>query len=542
MSQSSSKQNYMQGAIVLLIAGIVVKVVGALFKIPLTNLIGGQGMAYFTTAYDIYVWMYIITTAGLPVAISRMVSESNAQGRYKNARRILSIAFGSFLVLGLLGSAFLFIGAGSLARAFSNPSSVYAIMAIAPAILFEITMSAYRGFFQGNKDMVPTAVSQVIVAVVKLLGGFVIAWYILSLDLPQEVRLPYAAAGAIFGVTLGTMFGALYLIVKKAFFKPQLVHEAPPDDRVEGRGVLFRRLLAITIPIAIGSSVLSVTNLLDMGLLMDRLLAAGITQADAEMLYGSYSSLARTMFNLPTALIIPIGTSVIPVISEKYSIGRIGEAKGIVDSALRVAILLALPSGFGLALLSKPILNLLFSARPAEVEIAAPLLTALGPAVLFVCLVSITNAMLQAIGRERVPVFTMLAGGAVKLVSNLVLVGNPAININGAPIGTNLCYGVITLLNVIVLVRAIGPMSHLFDATVKPLLASLVSCGGAAVLCSFLSRHISPHLATVAAVGFAVVFYFVLLIVTKALRGEDIRLLPKGDKIEKMLAKRGWIR
>ena len=150
--------------------------------------------------------------------------------------------------------------------------------------------------------------------------------------------------------------------------------------------------------------------------------------------------------------------------------------------------------------------------------------------------------MLQAIGRERVPVFTMLAGGAVKLVSNLVLVGNPAININGAPIGTNLCYGVITLLNVIVLVRAIGPMSHLFDATVKPLLASLVSCGGAAVLCSCLSRHISPHLATVAAVGFAVVFYFVLLIVTKALRGEDIRLLPKGDKIEKMLAKRGWIR
>ncbi|MBQ3391575.1 MAG: oligosaccharide flippase family protein, partial [Clostridia bacterium] len=158
---STKRQSFMEGALILMVAGFLVKVIGAVFKIPLYNVLGGKAMAYFTVGYDVYVWMYVVTTAGLPVAISRMVSESNARGRYSNSRRILYVAFSSFLLLGAAGCAVLYFGADKLAELMKNPHAAPAIRVIAPAVLFEIVMSSYRGYYQGNQNMLPTAVSQI---------------------------------------------------------------------------------------------------------------------------------------------------------------------------------------------------------------------------------------------------------------------------------------------------------------------------------------------------------------------------------------------
>ncbi|MBQ2697234.1 MAG: oligosaccharide flippase family protein, partial [Clostridia bacterium] len=367
---SSKRQTFMEGALVLMIAGFLVKVIGAVFKIPLYNVIGGQAMAYFTVAYDVYVWMYIITTAGLPVAISRMVSESNARGEYNNARRILYVAFSAFLALGVVGCGILYFGAEELAAFMSNPSAVPAIKVIAPAILFEIVMSSYRGYYQGNQNMLPTAISQIIVAVAKLGGGIVAANYVLGLGLPESEALPLAAAAAISGVTLGTMLGSAYLVIRKFFFKPQ--KRMPEVKTIEPYGQVLRRLIMITVPIALGSMVSSVSNLVDTALIMRRLVqGAGFAQGAAETAFGAYSGMSRTMFNLPPSLIIPIGVSVIPAIAEQFTLARREEAAGVLTSALRVATLLALPAGLGLSFMAEPILTLLYSDRLDEVAIAA---------------------------------------------------------------------------------------------------------------------------------------------------------------------------
>ncbi len=538
---STKRQSFMEGALILIVAGFLVKVIGAVFKIPLYNIIGAQANAYFTVAYDIYTWMYILTTAGLPVAISRMVSESNAVGQYQNSRRILSVAFTTFFVLGIAGSAVLWFGADTLAALMHNENAAIAIRVIAPAIMFEIIMSSYRGYFQGYQNMVPTAVSQIIVALAKLGGGIAVAKYILSLGLPEKQLLPMLAAGAISGVTLGTVLGSAYLMLRRRMAAPAVPEGILVSEELQSRKHILRRLIAITVPIAIGSSVMSVTNLVDTSVVLDRLLAAGFSQADAETMFGAYSGMARTLFNLPTALIIPIGISVIPAIAHRFSVGDKSTSSGILGSALRLAILMALPAGLGLSFMAKPILDLLYPARPEDAVMVAPLLSMLGIAVMFVCLVSITNAILQAIGREQVPVFTILVGGCVKIVTNFTLVGRPDVNIYGAPVGTNLCYFIIMVLNLFFIRKALGHLPSIMGFTIKAFGASLVACAGARLLYDFASTVIPGSLATVISIAFAGVMYLAIVLFTKALHREDVILLPKGEKIAQLLEKRNWM-
>ena len=331
-------------------------------------------------------------------------------------------------------------------------------------------------------------------------------------------------------------------MVRKLFFKPNKLANVPESRALEPYGQLLRRLIFITVPIAIGSMVSSVSNLVDTALIMSRLLdGAGFSQSAAETVFGTYSGMTRTMFNLPSALIIPIGVSVIPAIAEKFIQTKKQDASEILASSLRVATLMAMPAGFGLSLMAKPILSLLYSSRPAEVAIAAPTLTLLGFAVTFVCLDSITNAILQAIGRERVPVVTMLIGGLVKIATTYVLVGSPSLNIMGAPFSTLLCYGTIIVLNFSVLHREIGSLPSAAALFGKPLLCSIVACGGARLLYNATVGALGNMASTVLGIGFAVLAYGVLVLYTKTLHRSDVELLPKGEKLAKLLEKRGWM-
>lgn len=539
--QKSRKQGMFEGAFILMIGGILVKIIGAMFKLPLQNLIGENGTAYFTVAYDIYTWMYIITTAGLPVAISRMVSAYNAKGRPADSERTLSVAFRTFMTFGVVCSAAMIFFAGPLAEAMGSPLSRFAIMAIAPSIMFEVAMSCYRGFYQGEKNMTPTAISQIIVALAKLIFGIALTLVILNL-LPEsnELRVPLAAAGAIAGVTVGTVLGAIYLGVRFSKGKRVRKRHAARGPQPLPRKRIFRKLLWIAIPVTIGASVLSITNLVDTALLMRRLGVAGLDQREVEFAYGCYSW-ARTLFNLPTALIVPLGVAVVPTISEQFALRRYDLAKNYIDSTLRVASLMSIPAGMGLAVLSKPILTLLYPSRPDGVEMAAPLLTMLGPAVVLVCLVSITNALLQAMGRERVPIITMLIGGTLKVLCNYFLVANPEWKINAAPLGTNLCYGVITILNLIVISRALGKGVNILGAIAKPLVSAAACCAAAYGVYALLSNFFGNTLSLLGALVVAVIVYLVLVLAMKTLRRMDVQMFPKAAKIEKILDKFGWI-
>ncbi len=528
MCLSKTKNSFIEGAFILVVANALTKIIGAIFKIPLSNLMGSEGMGLFDVAYGIYTALFVIATAGLPVAISKMVSESRALGRREEASRIVSVALSAFAVFGLAATAVLWFGADLLAAKVGNSGAAPAVRAIAPSLFFVSVMSIIRGYYQGLSDMRPTAISQVLEAVGKLSVGYVAAWLMLKRGLGIEM----AAAGAIFGVTCGSALSFLYLVLKK-WKETRVSPLSSYNGQVASRGTLLKRLIATAIPVTVGASVISLTNLLDMAMVMNRLQDIGFSEKAATELYGSLG-LARNIFNLPQTLIVAVSISIIPAISAAYAKGRYDSARRTTETALRVASLIALPAAAGLFALSGPILKVIYYKRPEDCVTATPLLTVLSIAVIFVAMVSLTNSILQAMGRVRVPVYTMLIGGAVKLTVNYFLIGNPKINILGAPIGTTLCYAVITVLNLIVIGQC-GLRLNYFSIYLKAGLASLVMGGFAWIAYPPAAGLLGEKLGVLAVIAAAALVYLVLVIVLRVLPKEDIMLLPKGDKIAKIL-------
>jgi len=521
------RQNFMQGAFIMILSNAIVKVIGAIFKIPLKNLIGGDGMGLFTTAYNVYSALVVISTAGLPVAMSRMIAESNALGKKIEIERILKVAFGVFLTLGVVTMGIMILGAQGFVNAAKNSRALYSVLALSPAVFFVAVMSVYRGYAQGMSNMIPTALSQLIEALCKLFLGYSLAYYCIQKGYGVEI----AAAAAIAGVTIGTMLGSLYLIVQKKRSKQVYkTTEVNPDARSSRE--LLLTLVKIAIPIMIGSAVLSLTNLIDGFIVIRRLQDIDMTEKAANTLYGIYSSMSVSMMTMPQTLIVALTISLIPSISAAYSRRSLDQAISYTSSAMRLTGLIAFPCAAGLYALAGPVLNLLFRS---DVEVAAPLLQTLMIAFLFVSMVSVTNAILQAVGKEMLPVISMVAGGIVKIAVNYTLIGIPSIGIAGAPIGTTCCYATIAILCLVFIFTKtpIAPKGML--RLIKTALIAIVTGLCAFLVCSALSVPLGAKLATVAAILVAVFVYIVLLVLCKGLYKEDIIMLPKGDKLVKLL-------
>jgi len=521
------KQSFLQGALVLVIANALIKVIGAIFKIPLDNLIGADGMGLFLVAYYLYNMMFVLSTAGLPVAVSRMVAESNALGKGNEVKKIVRVAMTMFLTIGAVCSVAMFFGANLYVESVQNSRAFYSVLAISPAVFFVAIMSVYRGYYQGISNMYPTAISQVIEALSKLLLGYTFAYVLLKMGYGVEI----AAAGAIAGVTIGTMLGALYLFIKK-----RRAREVLPNYNTECRSAkeLAKKLITIAIPITIGSAVLSVTNLIDTGVVMTRLQSIGFSENEANIMYGLYSNKAVSLMTMPQTLIVAFTVSLIPAIASAYAKKDFTKASKTADSAIRCTMMIAFPCAVGLGVLAWPILNLLFT-NTDEVNLAAPLLRMLAPAVVFVALVSVTNSIMQAAGKERLTVVSMLVGCVVKLTCNYILVGTPTINISGAPIGTLCCYASIAIMNLIILFTKTSIAPKNWKSLLKPML-----CAAVMGVCAFFSYEllegiVGAKLGVIAAIGFAVVVYFGLMVLIKGINKDDVLMLPKGAKIAKLL-------
>ena len=519
-------QSFAVGALVLMIASIATKVIGAVFKIPLTNLIGADGMGVFSIAYTIYSTLFVISTAGLPIAISKMVAEANAVGNQKRIKSILKVSLLSFSVIGILASLIMAVFAKPLTVLVSNTMAYYAVLAIAPSLFFVSIVSIIRGFYQGLSDMVPTAVSQVLESVGKLGFGLLFAYILQSRGYSFEI----CAAGAILGVTLGTLMSALYLfaIVIKKIREYRNVRADSPFIP------LAKSIVKMAVPVTVGSAVLSLTNLIDMFLVMSRLqFAAGFSEIMANKLYGAYS-MSVTLYNLPQTFVVAISVSIIPAISTYIAMKNREKTAETIGTAFKLASMIAFPAGVGFLILSKPILNLLYYSRPEDVAIATPLLSYLGIAVMFIALVSLSNSVLQAIGKINVPVGTMLIGGAVKIAANYILVGNPGININGAPIGTMCCYGVIATLNIIVIKKHYRELS-VSKMFMKTFISAVVMGIFAYLTIDPISAMIGAKLGIVSVISGCVFIYFLTLLATGGFTKEDILMMPKGEKLVKIL-------
>ncbi len=524
------KRSVVGGALVLSAAGIIVKVLGMLYKLPLAGLLREEGMGYFNSAYTVYSFFFLLSTAGLPVAISILVSAalSGREHGRREALRILRVTVTCFALVGLCISVLLVFTAEQFANWIGNPPAAGAIAAIAPALLFVCILSALRGYFQGCGNMLPTALSQIVEAAGKLIFGILLArWAMLRYRDASS-----AASFAVLGVTIGTFLALLCLLppwIREARRAPGLSQSALHPR--EGALSITKRLLKIALPVTLSSSVMSLAGLLDLFLVLRRLTDCGYSPAVANALYGSYSGLAVTLANMPTVLITPIACSAVPILSSALSRKRGETARSVAHTALRVTILIAAPCAVGMSVLSRDILRLLFA--PSMADGAAGYLALLAPSFLFVALCNVSGAVLQAMGRVKTPLWSMLAGATVKLISAWYFLGK--YGMQGAPLSTFLCYLTITALNLAALAK--GGVKLTFRSLFGAALPAALACGAVAIATRALLIGTLGRLACLPAALLGGLAYLLILIPLGGIGRAEWRLIPGGRAICKRLEK-----
>ncbi len=585
-------QSLLNGAMVLAVTTILVKIIGILYKVPISNAVGAVGRGCFDSAYNLYIPIYTLSMAGLPVAVSKMVSQQVALGRYRDARQIFKVAARLFLLTGTIGTVVMLAFAYPYAFFAKNMEAIPSILAITPSIFFCCIMSIYRGYYNGMRNMTPTALSQVIEALGKVVVGLLCANLAMRYGMSRFAAglpvyghvvadeaeamshiYPYAAAGAAIGVTAGTIVGMIYMMILHKVKGDGLTKEelASSPKPLQGSAIA-KSLIAIAIPVVASSLVFSITNLIDsitvqnrldtmiMGNLDyiksvygDQLLASQILDKDiAKYLYGAYS-MSLEFKNLIPSITMSLGVSAIPALSAAWAVKDQKLLKTSVESVLRVTLMISLPAGFGMAVLSTPILDMMFStgkSAPA-ISTAAPIMAAYGYTAFLMALSQPMTNMLQAIGKENVPVKSLTLGAVAKVIANYIFIGIPTLNINGAVLGTVICYTIIVVYNYIALVRTTKVKIDFKSVFLKPLFASVLST--VAAFTSYgLFMHLLPNLnrgnlsitniiATLIAVLFAILVYGVAMLLIGGIAKDDVLMLPKGEKIAKMLAKYGFI-
>lgn len=532
MSETGKKQTFLHGAALLAIATAVVKLIGACYKIPLKMIIGDQGYGYFSTAYEIYSVLLMISTAGLPVAMSRMISQASALGHYNQVRRVYKTSQIIFLILGVVSTSLMVLFADSLAAFQRQPNAAIAIVCLGPCALLMGIISTFRGFFQGQGNMYPTSVSQVLEAFFKLLIGLGLALFFMN----RYQNVPLAAGGAILGVTLSCLVSVFYLYGK---FRPAYRELPVTGETVLSFGATAKGLLAIAVPITIGSAGLQLLTVLETNLYMGQLLGAnGLSQDTADTMKGIYN-MTQTIFNMPCAFIVPIAVSVIPAITANLTLHNDQGVKDTEESAARVTGLISLPCSVGLMLLARPIMALLGGYTGEKLELASQLMAILGVSVFLYAIIQYTNSVLQAHGFAHLPVINMLLAGVMKLAVVYVLVGNRNIGILGAPIGAALCYGAIAVMNLLSIRRVVAQKPRLVANLLRPLVPALLM--GVAVwgtsygLTRILGEDGNRVLMCGIPIVLGVLVYCVAAVLCKSITAEDCKLLPKGEKLAKLL-------
>ena len=519
-----SKQRFLGGALALTVSTAMVKVIGLVYKIPLMRILGAEGMGYFNSAYELYTLFFVIATAGIPVAISIMISENIAVGRLKNAERIFKISLWTLIFVGLLGSLVLCMGAEKFAFAINSPSAVFAIMAVSPTLFFISVSGAVRGYFQGCRNMLPTAVSQVVESLGKLALGIFFALCAANAGMPVEK----VAAFAILGLSVGTMISTVYLCATLSYSGLSLENMSF-DNVAEKRKNILKRLFVLAIPVTISSVLVSLTRIVDMFALLNRL-GDGV---DKIVVYGSYSTMALPIYNLPSSLVAGISLALVPSITNAIESGQKEREKQLVASAVKLSAMVALPCALGIGVYAPQILALLFGRDTEAIDVSGRLLSALGASVFASCLVQVTNSVLQANKKIICPIISMLLGLAVKTVFAYWLVSVPQIGAMGAPISTLLCNVVAVAINLWFIGKYTSSHICLTSILVKPLGVATASVAvSLAVYCCCVSLLYEERGSFLLAAFACVAFYGAMTAFGGVLDDDEYGMLPFGNKIK----------
>ena len=529
---TGKKQNFMHGAAILTVGVVIMKILGAIYKVPLGNILGDYGYGIFLSTYNVYNIFFTLSTAGLPVALSRMIAVADAQGKTAAKEKTFRAALLTFAVIGMIFAMIMFFGNEWLAHFYlRKPDAALSVRAMAPAILLVCLVSAYRGYCQGNGNMIPTTVDEVLEVLFKVISGLLIAGWLVR----TRHGLPEASAGAILGVSIGSVISLGYMIFYKQKYYPR-----PPADtgeKTESTKRIIYNILRIGIPISLGASIMAILSSLDPGICHSRLAAAGFSEHHAGVLFGVYGKV-QTLFNLPAAFMTPLTIAIVPAVAGAIARGNRQEAEKTSEDAMRIASVISMPMGIGLAVLSFPIVNVLY---PHSDKAGPGLLSIMGIASFFVCIVLMENAILQASGKEKLPMIALITGSLLKIAVNWVIIAIPAVNIYGAPIGTLLGYFCMAMIDYLFIRRALNQNPNLLKAFGKPFLCSAAM--GVVAWLAFrgtmlilpLQGKMGMFLSMVFAILLAAVVYVLAVVRIGCITNEDMKLIPGGEKLARLL-------
>ena len=525
----TTKPNYLKGATILTAAAIITRIIGAVYRIPLQHFLGNEGMGMFYMANDLFVVFLNVITTGFPIALSRMISRSYTLGHHRDMEKTFSVAFIIFAVMGVAGALIVILFPAALANLIESPLSKESVFAFWPAVLAVSLMSAYRGYAQGLSEMAPTSISQVIESFLRFAIGLTLVWFLLN----QNSPLPTASAGAMWGTSLGTVFALFFLFfTKKRLDRKLNLKPSKTAEASESKGTIFKTLFKIALPITVAASVLSVITLISSRLIMYRLQhAVGFSMEETLFLVGAFGN-ARAIFNIPATFIVPLTTSLLPAIVAYLSQKDEKTALLQAQSGLKIMNVLALAAGMGLMVLATPIVQTLFSEVGEEANL---LMAIMGAAAYFFCLLMLLNVILQAYGLEKYTLISITIGGVVRIILEFFLLGMPQIHIYGAAIGTLVCFLLAAMLNLYFIRTKIENPPKFWAVTIRPLICAIIM-GAVAFSVYTLSTRVLPTLFAMAgAIAIAAFVYLVLIIVTKTITYDDMLMLPKGEKLAKLL-------
>ncbi len=533
------KQNsFLKGAAILGIAGIIVKVMGVFFRIPLTNWIGAEGMSYYSSVYPIYSFFLLISLAGIPVAISRMISERTSVKNYAGAQKVFNVSVIVMAVIGGVSMAIVYFGADFIdSSLLKNPGTKYALQAIAPALFLVPVMGAYRGYFQGRQNMNPTAVSQIIEQLFRVVIGLSLSYYLIR----AGVGYDKISASAIFGGTAGAAAGLfvaviIYLLNRRVIFRQIARHRSLAV--VEPWQDIVKEILIISIPITIGACIYPMVNAIDSMIVMRRLQAVGFTLTESRVLFGKLGGYCSSLVGMPQVLTQAIVMSLVPAIAAGYKVGDYEGVKDNMKFSMRATMLMALPCTVGMVALAYPILLLLYPMQAEEVKSTALVFAIMSLTNIFEGPLVTLTGILQGINKQMLPVKNMAIGAVFKVLLTYILVGIRPINVNGASVGTIVFCAIGSYLCMKDLKKNFPVEFDPKDTYVKPLLASLVMG-----VCARLSYNLfmmilgNNSVCCLLAIVVGVLVYAVAVFAFKAITLDELRKFPKGDKLARIAGK-----
>ncbi|MDR2458403.1 MAG: polysaccharide biosynthesis protein [Clostridiales Family XIII bacterium] len=522
-----SKKIFIKGAFILAVAGILVKILGAFFRIPLANIIGPEGMAYYQSAYSIYSLLYIVATLGLPVAISKLISEKIASGDYFGARRTFRLAVSVFFIVGIVLFLLSFIFARNIVAMYKDvDGAIYGIRVLSFSFLFITVNTIFRGYFQGLQNMKPTALSQIIEQLARVLFGLFLAFLYL------KKGAEFATAGAVAGTVIGAFFSLLLLAIiyyKKSKSKTEIekIKESKGLYDEGKKSLIVKNIFAISIPVAVGSIVMPVMNFIDNIIITHRLSFAGFEPEQVRILYGRFSSFVVPIVDMPISVIVAIAISIVPAVAITKKAKNEELFSHNIILSLRITSIFAFPCMFGLIFLANPILTLLYPMQYKEAVASVNILIVFSLILVPLALITTLTGILQGLSKQLIPVINLAIGAVLKILITYVLTGFPSINVIGACIGTIVAYLVALCLNFYFMIKYSKIKIPFYKVLILPC-GSAIIMGFVALLSHIVfSKFAGNTISTGIAIIIGAFIYFAIMFLSKGITKEDLKLILK---------------